>query len=128
MYPCTCGHVSQTPYPIGLQVYKYYLLWALTYLDMTYFGLCGAPGLMSTRFFVGLLSSAVAQKFKVSGLGSEPYGRVPDSPSPKGPKYRTIGDLGFTYWESEFWFWVPKGSKVVPFWAVYDNPQKENRS
>ena len=30
---------------LGLQVYKYYLLWALKYIDMTYFGLFGAPGL-----------------------------------------------------------------------------------
>ena len=29
---------------LGLQVYKYYLLWALKYIDMTYFGLFGAPG------------------------------------------------------------------------------------
>ena len=28
---------------LGLQIYKYYLLWALKYIDMTYFGLFGAP-------------------------------------------------------------------------------------
>ena len=29
---------------LELQVYRYYILWALKYIDMTYFGLFGAPG------------------------------------------------------------------------------------
>ena len=40
-----------------LQVHKQYLLWALTYIAMTYFGLLGAPGLGTA---VGLGSQGLA--------------------------------------------------------------------
>ena len=34
---------------LGLQVYKEYLLWPLKYIDMTYFGLLGAPGICTLK-------------------------------------------------------------------------------
>ena len=44
---------------LGLQVYKYYLLWALNDTKMTYFGLLGAP--VKESSFMQLLASKAAQ-------------------------------------------------------------------
>ena len=41
---CRDFDAQQKPEPLGLQVYKYCLLWALKYISMTYVGLFGAPG------------------------------------------------------------------------------------
>ena len=38
------GVLTTRALPLWLQVYKEYLLWALKYINMTYFGLFGASG------------------------------------------------------------------------------------
>ena len=67
---------------LGLQVYKQYLLWALKYANMNYFGRFGAPGLSWSRLHapslwaVVILSSLVTLSCRHQAKGS----KYPDSP------------------------------------------------
>ena len=70
---------------LGLQVYKEYLLWALKYIDMTYFGLLGAP-------MKGCATTGAPTDLRLNGCYrvTDPFVANPIQETrafPKGPKY-----------------------------------------
>ena len=115
-------HIYQS-IPLGLQVCKYYLLWGLKYVNMTYFGLFGAPGYihgskllfapyaLSAQCTIGALRSSAGSSSEMACY----LQRIRCLPGlPKYVKYQLFGPslkvLGhcFTY------FWGPSLQLEIP--------------